>query len=251
MWPAIFVPYVDVQHQVLIQSTTKDGGDSMSRTCAAISFMNLRGQKVRWNLIFGAVSTFMYSYDTNYYRRHPDSSKWYSRVNTTSRDQYRPLLTMLATFKMRESLKSVVFKNFAKRGFIFSHNTKRNHVYPTLEEHRLKSTFDVPWDYSSKIPDLLGMTVYATILRAWSKDSLLARSALYLLDIEFFVNSVLLYFNDEIDVQNHVLALELFDKVTPTFWSKLGKKISLKAKIYERFEKFFSQPGEPPLHLIK
>lgn len=103
--------------------------------------------------------------------RHPNAELWYGRPHTCSRDQLRPTLYYLGA-QMRLGPPAAILELYLKLWdahkrlwCCLTWNTKRNFQYPTLEEHTAKSTPDVPWNFSSKLPDLTGPEVWATWIR--------------------------------------------------------------------------------------
>ena len=208
-------------------------------------------------------------------RRHPDANKWYHRINTTSRDQLIPYLCFVATpNKVRHNAVRKAFfslwRAHAWRLWALTWNTKRNFRYPTPEEHALKSTPDVPYDYSSKMPDICGPNIWAIYIRGllnYCKPVRALLPALYpllcVLDLHKFADVCILYFwlvvghrigptsnpqNIDHDMQNSTLCLHYsaHNYATPISW--------LSWKMYRPFgqrgaDSFFQQPEEPRLDL--
>lgn len=203
--------------------------------------------------------------------RHPDPDKWYHYEDRCSRDQMIPLLYYLASNRSSAIDKRFyeLMKLHLKRGFLFTWNTKRNHVYPTLAEHLAKSTPDVKWDYKSKMPDITGPEVWAAWMRGLinrcpispAMTYLLMFPALCLFDIEGLVGSVIKQYKwhfkrkngtgrDGIDHddRNHALGVHFANHNSPTPVSWLSKIIYGKERPLYCFKSFWSdQSWEPPI----
>jgi hypothetical protein len=243
-----------------------DGGDTCSRHFTALYCMPHTAEEV--------ANALKFLQKNNIPVRHPNTNCWYGRTNTTSRDQLIPYLCFTATPNkanhglVRSSFLKLAAQH-AKRLFLFAWNTKRNFRYPTLEEHLAKSTPDVPFDYSSKFPDICGPNIWAIYLRGFMHYSLpkVARLALYpvlcVLDMYELLSVVYLQLQKVIgkhigptsqpntidhDQQNATLCnhYSAHNYPTPVSWLswKMHKPFGLKAA-----DSFFAQPEEPRLDL--
>jgi hypothetical protein len=244
-----------------------DGGDTCSRHFTALYCSKHTTKEVMHALSLLQVDGIP--------RRHPDTSKWYHRTNTTSRDQLIPYLAFTATPHsshpsiVRDSFMRLVAQH-ARKLFLFTWNTKRNFRYPTPEEHAAKSTPDVPFDYSDKTPDFCGPNVWAIYLRGLMhyKCNKIAQWAAYpilhILDLHKFADICLLYvslglgkkigpthqkWSIDHDMQNSTLCVHYCYKNFPTFISWITWKL-LKPQAIKAAESFFQQPDEPRLDIV-
>lgn len=224
----------------LIRQKNGDEGDTLNRSCAkAVLDLLLRNpvnQTAFWKLGDGRGK----------FRRSDDESMWYGHYDRTSRDQLTPLV-ILAGLCNREELKSI-FQDHLGRGLLFAYNTRRNFVYPTLEEHLSKSTSDVPWRYGWKLPDLTGPEFWALYIRGFNLRILYPLLALC--DLHTLIGSVVIRLNKQNDVINHALILEYSRVRTPTFVSLLARAITPRAILQERLDRFFGREEEPPLNQL-
>lgn len=205
-------------------------------------------------------------------RRHPDESKWYHRTNTTSRDQLIPYLCFVARPKasVRPHFVELVAQH-RKRLFMFTWNTKRNFRYPTLEEHQIKSTPDVKWDYEDKTPDFCGPNVWAVYLRGFLQHNLLpkilnapAHILLHVLDLHKFVDCLIALTQHYVlrkqfgptskpgtidhDCQNSTLVMHYAAHNRPTIISKLTWML-YRPMAQKAARSFFQQAEEPRLDI--
>lgn len=154
-----FVPFLD---KWTLITKNLDAGDSCSNHFAVLYGLphNVEQQvsALSWLVLDGIP------------RRHPDPAKWYCGINRTSRDQLIPYLCYLGSSRApNQALNKAYFKRLAwqhaKLGYLFTWNTRRNFQYPTLAEHLARSTPDVQWNYSWKLPDVCGPDIWAAYLR--------------------------------------------------------------------------------------
>ena len=198
--------------------------------------------------------------------RHPDSTRWYSRPNTTSRDQLIPYLCYVATHRP-DYFKQLAAQH-AKRAFVFAWNTHRNFQYSTPEEQLAKS--NVSWNYAWKLPDICGPNVWAIYLRGLLKHSKISgalapilKLPLYVLDLQQLVAVSIIYIqlilgyrigptsrprSIDHDMQNLILPCHLAAHNSPTLLSKLTWNM-LKPVAKVAAKSFFQQPDEPRLDL--
>ena len=187
--------------------------------------------------------------------RHPDPLKWYSSINRTSRDQYTPYLCWLIASKSSISSKTLLKR--LKHCFLFAWNTRKNFQYPTLAEHLQRSTPDVKWDYRWKLPDFTGPDIWALELRLlsrlYSPIIILAYILLNLLDLYQLFNVLYSIYRHKkapnYDRRNLTLKTHASRFFMPTIFSFLAWNLYKKAQIgQESAEKWWTKPGEPPLH---
>jgi len=110
-------------------------------------------------------------------RRHADETKWYGDWDRMSRDQYIAfIIGILVNGEYKIALKLIKHHFFGTfrygclvipRMGLFMTNTKKNFVYKTLEEHKAKSTPDVPHNYKDKLPDITGPEMLAVYIRGF------------------------------------------------------------------------------------
>lgn len=245
-----------------------DGGDTCSRHFTALYCMPHTIQDVEPALELLQIDGIP--------RRHPDTSKWYWPTNTTSRDQLIPYLCFVATPskaapKLVRSHFLKLVSQHAKRLFLFTWNTKRNFRYPTLEEHQAKSTPDVKWDYSSKLPDFCGPNIWAVYLRGLMQYNCLPKTAkgfayalLHVLDMHKLLDASItalqhyilkqqfgptrIASNLDHDCQNAALTIHYSAHNIPTVISWLTWKL-YKPMAQKAAESFFQQDKEPRLDI--
>ncbi len=223
-----------------------DGGDSCNRTCAAalahiyedeqvgLKFLDeLNNPKRPW-----------------LWRRSSLVGLWVSFWDRMSRDQTIPMLILLGEARAYKKLAWYIFGH-AMRLMLFTHNTRRNFVYPMLGEHLAKSTPDVPWRPGWKLPDVTGPEVWALLIRAMPKPlRCMAWPLLLVFDLETLGGSITRrYFRPKNnDVINHTLVLINGKRRAPTPVIWLAAKITPRHFLQSRLDAFFSDAGEPPLH---
>lgn len=241
--------YVDAYGLIAQAPPHRDGGDTAQREGMYISGLHwagiqrdVRGLKLRES--YKRVVAKLMRYGNG--RRHSDENKWYGDWNRFSRDQAIAfLIGMFNVHLYVDALK--FFLRHLTRGLLFMTNTRHNFQYKTKEEHLLKSTPDVEWDYSWKLPDLTGPEFWNIYLRGFSpiwlpiwlvigfiyNFSLLEFAYPYLLmclfDVEMLLSSIVKVCwyartpsND--DDSNHIMVL-LFSKRFTTPISFLARKI--------------------------
>jgi hypothetical protein len=219
-----------------------DGGDSLNRSSVTVFLSRLSGPTPL--LDCHDVDLILGNGDGRFRRSwHPD--KWYNNFDRTSRDQLTPLVIMGGNLNMRPMLKQIFF-NHLKRGLLFAYNTRRNFMYPTLEEHQRLSTPDVAWDYSWKVPDFTGPEFWALYIRGF--ECKLLYPLLYLFDIHTALGALVLRYQKEVDVINHAVVLEYAKVRMDTFWMKLARKLTPRTLLQERLDVFFGPEIEPPIN---
>jgi hypothetical protein len=205
-------------------------------------------------------------------RRHPDPTKWYSAINTTSRDQLTPYLIYLASDRPAEvGLAKAYFKRLAwqhaKRLFLFTWNSRRNFQYPTAKQHAEHSTPDVAWNYAWKLPDVCGPDIWAVYLRgamtysAWFWP---LWPVLWLLDLALVADTAWLLLQAaggrkigptgrgtatiDHDRRNATLLCHFAARHWPTPLSRLAWRLQ-KPYANQAAHSWWTQPEEPPIHL--
>lgn len=227
--------YID-NYGLLVQSNG-DGGDSCNRSFAYCYFTGKKADKV-----YAELETA-----PGLLRRSPHPGKWYSMPERLSRDQFIPALACLIRQQNKPLLERVAGRH-ARRGYLFAWNTRRNFQYPTLDEHLRKSTPDVEWNYSWKVPDFCGPAIWAMYSRAFGERWGIRR---YLGDLETLVNSLIVRLNPKRDdVINHLIILHLANNLKPTKLARLARLITPYDLLLKRMDTFFGKDQEPPLNEI-
>lgn len=201
-------------------------------------------------------------------RRHPDTNAWYGHTNRTSRDQLMPYLCYVSVHSSSHFLKLAA--QHAKHLFMFTWNTRRNFQYPTLEEHRAKSTPDVAWNYRWKMPDFCFANVWAIYVRGFMRHTLLGKllspvlyALLHVLDLHRLADLLHLYAqlamgrkigptripnSIDHDMQNQTLGMHHAATNYPTLISYISWKL-YKPYAVEGARSFFQQAEEPRLDI--
>lgn len=241
--------YID-KWGMIVNLPQKDGGDSCQRMGLLALYAKLTqtpNQFENFREFFRLIILkLMPSSRRILFRRHPDPSKWYSRVNTFSRDQATTWVMALAVTGYTRTLFSFMVKHFLRFGFMW--NTRRNWQYPTLEEHEAaKKRGDigagVAWDYSWKLPDWCGPEFFGLYIRGFRFYPFYP--LLLLADLETFINGIIKFIKKEDnDIINHtaVVLFGNYSMPTPLIW--LAGKLLKKSDYERRLDKYFSG-GDP------
>ncbi len=234
----------------LVVQKAGDGGDSLNRTCVRYFLLKDPDMNEMFKCLLALACKGVLSrssiQDGAKFRRSPHPNKWYNECDRTSRDQLIPLLALVGINNFQFLLKAIL-KDHLTRGLLFAYNTRRNHVYKTLEDHLKYSTPDVEWNYSWKIPDLTGPDFWALYIRGFKTK--LLYPLLYLFDIETLISSLTIRFNkDRDDVINHVVIVEYARVRMDTFVMKLARLITPRKLLQERLDTFFGRDLEPPIN---
>lgn len=226
--------YIDDFNMIVTQQ--KDGGDSCAYGFAIFYACAVLHKPLGVNL--GQTQN---SYakalekEPGRYCRHPDPTKWYSRINTFSRDQMTPLLVYLGLLGFRLRL-SRLFIAHLKRLLLFAWNTRQNNSYPGQATYR--------W----KLPDITGPDIWALYIRGF--HSRLLYPLLLLFDIQTLIG-VLLYRFGVVKTtlqMNQVLIVDFSNRVMPTPVSWLAKKVyGIDAPI-KALEDTFDPDWQPPVN---
>lgn len=227
-----------------------DGGDTANRHCAyLLSRINLYKTMLKatsYSLLFKwSVSSLEHlecPESKGDYRRHPDKLYWYSERNRMSRDQSIPVLVLIATLELKEKLKDY-FKSHLKRMLLFTTNTKRNGA--TLLNHGEFKKYDkkgnrVLRDYTSKLPDFTGPSIWSIYIRAFECKYLFW--LLPILDLELLLNAVLkntLNKKDN-DVINHIILSIYAAEHNPSFViTYMNNKINKADMLHNKLKNFY------------
>jgi hypothetical protein len=232
---------------LIVQSLVSggDGGDSCNRTCTVALAEIYQGKTTSQDFLKELIHP-KYPFIL---RRHPNPEKWYSDWDRASRDQTIPYIILLGETKSYRLL-SAYFLGHLLRGLLFTTNIRRNHVYKTLEEHQLRSTPDVKWNYSVKLPDFTAFEFFALYIRALPKPLRVALYPLLLIgDLETLLSALAKRFitpKDD-DISNHALVMINGMRRTPTIFLKLAAKVAGAQFINDRLLSFFGKDIEPPI----
>lgn len=165
-------PFFDKDGLISQAAPERDGGDSCHRSNTVVTALISLGAvgdatNLYWDKLPG------YKASNGLYRRHSDSTKWYSNPNNFSADQTSMLLTAAAMIGDKATVKNIAW-NLLKRGG-FHQNTHPNHAIPGEDR------------YKAKVPDWLRPSELATIIRGTNSKVLYPMLALldgfYLIDV--------------------------------------------------------------------
>lgn len=240
--PEYLLPYYKGKNGVL------DGGD-----CAANTFSVLYVDSLALNA--DRALSLLTTAD-GWPVRSPDTNHWSGREKRCSRDQLTPYLCYTASNQSANEWFYMLLKTMAKHGFLFANNSIRNFVYETEVEHLQKSTPDVAWRPGWKLSDFLGPDIW----QIWARG-LQIRSRWYgwltpiilLGDLQNFC-AVLPYLAKKrqgvTDERNLGLKVHFAANYAPNMLSKFTYKLYKSTKPQEAFTKFWTQPGEPAVHVF-
>lgn len=156
------------------------------------------------------IPMFRYRVGFGAYVRHPIARQtnngfgfYYGHAwdGVISRDQFTGLLCGLIAQNERYFLLEVGL-HWAKRGFLFAYNTRKNGADP----------YKTPW----KLPDVTGPDLWATFLRGFGGWSWFFFPLLCILDFHLLVNSFIHNFKKESDVINYIGKLLVAIEHVPT-----------------------------------
>lgn len=199
------------------------------------------------------------------YVRHPDKKYWYSDDNRMSRDQCFPLIICLGALGFKRRLFNFFIRHLMLRGGLFTTNTRRNHA--TKENHgttrytnpaplrwyhklilKLRIPFlPVPEDYKNynwKLPDFTGLSFWGAYIRGFGLWWLYP--LLCVLDLEFFINSIIKRFKNDHHVINHIVeaTYNSYKYPTPLSWVA-NKFINDDEDMIKRMRDYFAPDRSP------
>lgn len=224
-----------------------DGGDTLQRMGTYFLARVLSGENIDSHFIqkYEKVYNQLQISDGNY-RRHPDPDFWYSDSDRMSRDQLIPNLVLWGLFDKKRLFR--FFIGHLKRGLLFTTNTRRNGA--TKENHgtiyKYVNGKPVRRNYNLKLPDLTGPSIWAKYIRGFNLLPLYP--LLMILDIEYFINSILkrtLAKNDN-DIINHCIEgiYSSYKMTTPLIWIA-NKFINDANDLCNRLDKYFGDNKDP------
>lgn len=159
------------------------------------------------------------------FRRHPDSSKWYSDWNRMSRDQMTPLIICMGAYKLKRPLLLSLYRLVSRLGFM--NNTRRNFVYENEAEHLQKAKSFTKWNYSWKLPDIavVHFPLYIRSFRAY-----LLWPLLFIFDIELLLGAITKVFIKTSSIKsgddlNYILRSLQAKETMPTPFSWIARRI--------------------------
>lgn len=189
------------------------------------------------------INMAMYNQDGEEPVRHPNKAKWYGRPGRFSRDQLIPYLCFLIMWPaphLRENL----FRQHKKKWLVTTWNRIRNFVYEDKDEHYIKSTPDVKWDPSPKMPDLTLFEVWGLWIRAYR--AYLLYPLLLIFDLETLGGTITWWWREDRLTRNHLLVMYVTNKVMPTPWSWLTWVLTPKVRMVDAWEGHCAATGEIP-----
>lgn len=200
-----------------------DGGDSINRMCH-YRFLIDANQKIgndigkreglpRKGWVFHIIdlNKFECKDAPGVYRRHHDSNHPYNAGycngyydGNQSRDQDTPNVVAMSAFRFKTRLKRLL-KAYARRGFIFCNNTRKNGTSGPYKYHTSLKTLGIAFvrlfnknykpDFDWKLPDLVFLEFYAAALRGFPALSALLYIPLTIMDIETLIGSLVWKFH--------------------------------------------------------
>jgi len=253
MKPIHVRPYED-KFGMLVQLSNRDGGDTSRNmgmywlgACAIeeLSISEYTAKYAHPGILFEEADLDFEKLQRSdgRMRRHPDIDKWYGAWDRFSRDQMIPVLAAYAALGLKQRAWKF-FKDHLKNGWLlFSTNTKHNYMYPTLKEHLAKSTPDVQWNYSDKMPDLTVWDVWALYIRCF--QSWYLWPLLVVFDGFTVIDAIIhRYLSDSKHVEKFVSILVVGDLVMPTPTMRLAHKITSADNIISKMYRYWD--GEDP-----
>jgi hypothetical protein len=218
----------------LITQKNGDGGDTCQREGMFIFFIELLfiNLLISKTMYFKMKKRFLTAVlpqlevGNGIYRRHPDSTKWYSNPNNLSRDQQVSLVFSLGIFD--EDKLRLLFERHKRRGGFYQ-NTRRN------------------WGKEGwKIPDFAGPSHWGQYIRSFKAKGW--RWLLYFCDFFACIHAIsnairCIYDTDHSDDLNFVTSQLQAKYIWPTFWTNIANWI---------YRTFTKNPGTfrktPDLH---
>lgn len=216
---------------VVTAAPDKDGGDSCAHGCAILYAATVLDDQTTQSTL--GVYTSKLEEESGRYVRHPDTAKWYSNVDTFSKDQLIPLLCLLGIRGTRPAIRRIMLKHL-ERLFLFSWNTRENGAVsadtPVMTWYeRIGYVFGlynpgIPCFYwklpDITLPDLLGLYIRGL-------DIYVLYPLLLLCDIPTLISSALYRYklSSSTIQMNQILSVDFSNRIMPTPVSMLAKKI--------------------------
>lgn len=207
--------YIDKNGMVCtLPNPPQDGGDSCAHGCA-ILYAAIRNDDVPTEAMLGVYSSKL-EVTSGRYCRNPDTTMWYSRVNTFSRDQLTPLLALLGIRQQYAATRRLFWQHM-KHLLLFAWNTRQNASYPGTSA------------YAWKIPDITGPDILGMYIRAFDVWALYP--ILFLSDVFTLAGSIIyrLKLSSSTIQMNQIIMVDFSNLVMPTPISWLAQKIYGKA----------------------
>jgi len=224
-----------------------DGGDSAHRFGAYIFAKSLLDEvDTDWETDLGDYyehGLSLYTAPDGLLRRHPDTSRWYSRTDNFSRDQTRMILAAAYAMDDTDTAERVLGNLLKRCGWHY--NVRPNYVKPGQDG----------WKW--KIPDNIIPSQITMAIR--TIENPIFYPVLYILDAFLLVDLALTAYADRKDIKTdgsrtdaHTMLLcDIVSSVRtmPTFWSKLAGKIYKRMDYAGALRYIFSQRRsyDPPL----
>lgn len=217
--------YVD-RFGMIVTKFDRDGGDSCAHGCAILYASLLTHRPM---LDCNVYTIRLQKDDT--YCRHPDKTKWYSRSNTLSRDQFTSMLILLGQMEDKDQLRRL-FHAHLKHCLLFAWNTTG------------VDTDGKDW----KVPDLTFIDILGLWIRAFRCHILYP--LLFLFDTPALIGSILYRFKFVASTiqMNHVLIVDFSNRVMPTFISRLTMWIYGKKTPTDALTTSWGSEWQPPVN---
>ena len=247
---SLFSKYIDKFNLITQRREAgADGGDTCHRVCNILLCAKLDGTQYSFDnkpLIesyYRCIGDFEITKDV--YRRHPDTTKWYSLPENFSADQATMLLAAMLAFGDTERLKGFGKKLIERKGF-------HQNTHPNYEKPGDKG-------YVTKIADIVRPSQIAIILRGMRAPVLYP--LIFVLDLFLFIDIILNMFDDyrsrkkgkRTDAYTMMTAILLTTKLKyDTLPAKLVRKL-MRFTDYKSAITWIFEPAEhndPPIHKI-
>ena len=182
------------------------------------------------------------------FRRYRCSKYWYSDFDRQSRDQETPRVVACVCYDIvnEYNFDQFMVPSFIRRltHFFFMDNTRKNWQYKTKE---LQEKYEPgsKWDYSWKLPDIVGpehICIYLRYFMIKHKLLLFLYPLLFIGDLETLINAIIRRFNNDKDVSNHVVISLFTFYHLPTIISRLTCRINLYSDMLSKMRRYFNGP---------
>lgn len=230
-----------------------DGGDSCAHGCAILYAATILDDQATQSAL--GVYTAKLEKEYGRYVRHPDPLKWYSNIDTFSKDQLIPLLCLLGIRGTRPAIRRIILKHL-ERLFLFSWNTRENGAVSTNTPvmtwyQRIGYIFGlynpgIPC-FNWKIPDITLIDIFGLYVRGL--DLYILYPLLFLCDIPTLISSTLYRYklSSSTIQMNQILSIDFSNRVMPTPISWLAKKIYGKTIPEAALIASWGQDWQPPV----
>lgn len=229
------VHYID-QWRMVVNLFDRDGGDSCAHGCCILYAASVTKDDTHVLTAYDYVHR-LESPDNRLagrFKRHPDPTKWYSKLDTFSRDQFIGLLALITMKKMRR-VRNALFLQHLKRGLLFFWNTHKNGSYPGEPAYK--------W----KLPDIANPAIWGMWIRAFRCWPLYP----VLIGLDFYnLLSSILYRTKIVKStlqMNHIILVDSSVRFMPTPVSYLSRLIYGKTTPIEALEASWGPDWQAPV----